>query len=312
MVTDLAMLAASSLLNPVVESVRRPDEFYVTVHCGVEVQKQWGKQVYGACHRAVWYERRGYTNSKRDDAAGMRKMYWGNVLHEAEIELYKKLGIYIADEISFWLPEYYLRGRIDCFVRDPDSWTGQDLIAKGGAREGVIGVEIKTSWSHGSRGTIETPAGVKPWPKWEHIIQAALYHNVYKKYANYWQIVYLARDSGKSRVHNLVVLDEGNRISVNGEIIPFTVDHIFARLAKLSHELRNDVAPPRDFELVYDKERLKLMADAGEFGKTDTEKIRKSHKVVKGDWQCGYCKFTKLCWQKVSLPYETEVDRMIR
>lgn len=306
---DLLQISAKMLLEPMVQDTRRKDEFYVTSHCSVEVQEPWGRQVYGACHRAAWYKHRGYSASPTS-VEGTRKMYWGNAIEEAEIQLYKQAGVFVAQQVGFWVQKYYLKGRVDCFVRDPDSWTGQDLIAKGGARLGIIGVEIKSTWSYGSKGTIDCPVGVKPWPKWEHIIQAGIYHWHFRDVASYWQIVYLARDNGASRSHNLVVLDD-NRISVNGEIVPFTVDHILLRLGKLGEDLRKDEAPPRDFELVFDREKMVKMADAGLLGKTDTEKVRKNNKVIKGDWQCGWCEFARMCWQGVKLPYDAEVEKVL-
>lgn len=306
---DLYQIATRMLTDPLVEQVRRQDEFYVTTHCGVEVQESWGRQVYGACHRACWYRSRGYASSERS-LEGTWKTYWGDVIEEAFSELMKQAGLFIASQVGFWIPQYYLKGRTDLFVRDPDSWTGQDLIGKGVARMGVVGVEVKSTWSFGARGTIDAPAGTKPWPKWEHIIQCAIYHWHFRRVAGYWQLVYLARDSGRGRVHNVVVLDD-NRISVNAEIVPFTVDHILARLTQLGHTLRKDEPPPRDFELVYDREKLVKMADAGALGKTDTDKVRKNNKVVKGDWQCKWCEYAPQCWSGVKLPYDAELGKVL-
>jgi hypothetical protein len=304
---DLLQISNKNLLQPLVQEVRRQDEFYVTVHCGVEVQEAWGKQVHGACHRACWYRSRGYHPDNTDSSESARKKYWGDAIEKAEIELYKRSGIFIDAQVGFWVPQYYLKGRIDCFVRDPDSWTGQDLVAKGTGRMGVVGVDIKSTWSFGSKGTIDCPAGVKPWPKWEHIIQCAIYHWHFRKVANYWQLVYIARDSGRGRVHNLLVLED-DRISVNGEILTFKMDDIWSRLKTLATDLHKGEAPARDFELVYDYSKLTKMADAGVLCKTDTEKVRKNNKLIKGDWQCQWCEFVRMCWQGVQLPYGTKVE----
>jgi hypothetical protein len=305
---DLATIASKMLMEPFVEDVRRHDEFYVTTHCGVEVQEAWGRQVYGACHRSAWYKNRGHSGGEVSPE-GAWKMYWGDVIEYAFFKLLSEAGLLIKTQVGFWVPQYYLKGRVDGFVRDPDSWTGQDLIGKGG-RMGVVGVEVKSTWSYGAKGTIDVSTGQKPWPKWEHIIQAAIYHWHFRQVANYWQIVYLARDKGTARTHNVVVLDD-NRISVNGEIVPFTIDHVLARLTELGHKMRKDEAPARDFEIVYDREKLVKMADAGVLNKTDTGKVRKNHKVVKGDWQCKWCDFARMCWQGVELPFEADLMKLL-
>jgi len=306
---DLVQIANKFLMQPMVEDVRRQDEFYVTVHCGVEVQEAWGRQVYGACHRAAWYRNRGHRTGETNPESAWKK-YWGDLIEAGFFNVLKKAGIFIESQVGFWIPKYYLKGRVDGFVRDPDSWTGQDLLAKG-SRMGIVGVEIKSTWSFGSKGTIEVSTGQKPWPKWEHIIQCALYHWHFRQVANYWQIVYLARDKGTARSHNILVTED-NRISVNGEIVPFTVDHILQRLSLLGMQLRKDEPPPRDFEIVYDRERLVKMADAGVLSKTDTDKVRKNNKIVKGDWQCKWCEFAPMCWQGVPLPYDADLEKVLR
>jgi len=308
---DLAALAARILQHPVIEDVRRIDEFYVTTSCGAEMPAPWGgTKIVGACHRAEWYRINGTPKTRVETAEQIRKQLWGKVIEDAEVDLYKKLGIFIAAQVGFYVPAYFLKGRIDCFVRNPDTWKGQDLITMAIPRGGAIGVDIKSTWSYGSKGTIDCPPGTKPWPKWEHIIQMAVYHWVYREFADYWQIVYLARDNGSSRVHNVVVL-ENKQISVNGEIIPFTMDHILKRLQDLLSKVSHRDTPGRDFELVWDKEKLKVMADAGELNKTDTEKVRKGNKVVKGDYQCGYCSWARTCWEGVPLPFDAKLEDIV-
>jgi hypothetical protein len=307
---DLAALASRILMYPPIEDVRRQDELYVTSSCSVEVDAPWGKRIYGACHRAEWYRVNGVSKTRVETPEGVRKRHWGDVIEAAEKELYKKLGIFVASQVGFYVPKYFLKGRIDCFVRNPDTWKGQDLVVLTIPKSGLIGVDVKSTWSYGSKGTIDCPPGVKPWPKWDHIIQMAVYHWNYRTFADYWQIVYLARDNGSSRTHNVLTMEDG-RISVNGEIVPFTIDHVFHRLEELIPKLTAKEPPRRDFEIVWDKERLKAAADAGELSKTDTEKVRKGNKLIKGDWQCVYCEWAKTCWQGVELPSEAKLEDLV-
>lgn len=311
---DLVELANRALMYPSVESARRKDEYYVSTSCGVEVPAPWGgTRIYGACHRAEWYRNRDVEVTNPMTPENARKAYWGNYLAEAEMDLYRQLGIYITHEKKLWIPEYFISGRIDCFVRNPDSWKGEELIGTGRPlrRGEVVGVEHKSTWQYGAKVTIDVKAGQKPWPKWEHIIQCAIYHWFYRSFAQYWQLVYMSRDTGRCRSHNIVVLDD-DRISVNAEIVPFTIQHIFVRLTKLGKDLQLEEPPGRDFRLVFDKVELGHHADAGEFTANDTEKIKKNHKVLKGDWQCKWCRWASHCWEGVQLPYDVPVDRMLK
>ena len=308
---ELIAIGNRILAAPMIDTVRRPDEFYASVSLGVQLQKPWGPQVYGACHRAEWYRFKGRAVTNRPGPSDLRKMYWGNYLAMAEIDLYKKAGIWVDSEVGFWIPEYHLKGRGDCFVRDISAWDGKRLAAYSLGNDPIIGVEFKSTWSRGSQGAINCPAGVKPWPKWDHIVQTSIYHWFYREFANYWKIVYLARDSGEAREHTLLVMPD-SRISVNSEILPFTVNDIFIRLGDLFNKLKSDTEPPRDFNIAYSVDQLRLMADAGEFGKTDTDKIRKGNKVVKGDWQCASCRWANACWAGVELPYKASVNDITR
>jgi hypothetical protein len=310
---DLIALGNRILTYPYIEPTRRKDEYYVSVSCGVEVDAPWGgKRVYGACHRAEWYRFKGYESTIRRSPEDLRKAYWGDYIAMAEMDLYKKLGIWVDAEVRLWYPEYYLAGRVDCFVRDVDSWTGSELQGNGVLKKGsIVGVEHKSTWQQGAKKTIDVRPGEKPWPKWDHIVQCAVYHNYYREFANYWQLVYMSRDTGRARVHNIVVLEDG-RISVNGEIVPFAMAHIFNRLQRLGKELQLDTPPGRDFSLVLDRVELTHLADVGELTSKQAETVRKGNKLVKGDWQCSWCEYPFLCWEGVDLPYEADIHKVVK
>jgi len=289
--------ANETLIRPVVETVRRPDEVYAT-DCGVVVQEPWGPQIYGNCHRQGWFKRHNVAASGCVRPENARRAYWGNVLEDAEMELYKRAGIFIANQVGFWVPEHGMRGRIDGFVRDPDN------------NNAIVGVEIKSTWSYGALGAIRGKKGKPAVPKMEHVIQAAVYHWHFQRFARCWHIIYLARDSGETKQHTVVVADK--QISVNGQFLSFTMDDIFARLKVYVAALWQPSPPQRDYSLVYSKEQLEARANGGAFGKTDTEKIHAGRKVVKGSWECAWCPFAKLCWQGVELPFrDAKIDEIL-
>lgn len=289
--------ATEVLVRPIVETVRRPDEVYAT-DCGVVVQELWGPQIYGTCHRQGWYKRHNVPASGCVSPENARRMYWGNVIEDAEMELYKRAGIFIANQVGFWVPDLAMRGRVDGFVRDPEN------------AHAIVGVEIKSTWSYGAAGAIKGKKGKPPTPKMEHVLQAAVYHWHFQRFARCWYIIYLARDSGQTKQHRVVVA--GNKISVNGQFLSFTMDDIFARLKVYTTALWEPSPPPRDYCLVFSKPQLEARADGGAFNKTVTEKVHAGRKVVTGDWNCKYCSWAKECWKDAILPDGITMNEVLK
>ena len=77
-----------------------------------------------------------------------------------------------------------------------------------------------------------------------------------------------------------------------------------------------DSIPERDYELVYSQDRIRELYEAGELNKTDTAQYEKRQKqieegktrlvkeVVKGDWQCRLCEYSKVCYEESNNPRE--------
>jgi hypothetical protein len=296
---DVIAVGDRILMFPIIVDVRRNDQYYASVSCSAHITKPWGQIKVGACHRAEYYRFARVQPSNPPDAQALRRMRWGNYLAQCEIDLHKESGHFIRSEPKMWDEKHHLAGRVDEFMRNPDTFPN-----------GVVGNEYKATWAGGTKGTIYVKAGEKPFPKWNHLIQTAVYHDFYRSAASCFNLIYMDRGAAKMRAHIVVVTEEG-RISVNGEFVEFGMEHIWNELEELGRKLRNPDPPPRDYTLVYDKELTKEMAKAGAFSNTDTEKIKKGHKVLKGDWECKYCEYVSYCWQGEELPYGTTPDRIL-
>ncbi|NDB87023.1 MAG: hypothetical protein EB127_30705, partial [Alphaproteobacteria bacterium] len=57
-----------------------------------------------------------------------------------------------------------------------------------------------------------------------------------------------------------------------------------------------------DFDLLYDQERIAVLAERKELSKVDMELFTKGKKVRKGDWNCSYCPFKAICYEQNGTP----------
>jgi hypothetical protein len=83
--------------------------------------------------------------------------------------------------------------------------------------------------------------------------------------------------------------------------------------------LEDNLIPPRDYELKYSEERIEQMYQDGLLGKVDTAQHEKRKKqieegksrvvkaVEKGDWQCRFCDYKNVCYDRDQQPVELTI-----
>jgi MoaA/NifB/PqqE/SkfB family radical SAM enzyme len=144
----------------------------------------------------------------------------------------------------------------------------------------------------------------KGFPKMGQLLQTLVYLNDFEDRLPYFRMVYFGRDSVKRKTFKIELHHEGDTKypKVDGEVVrSFSVNDILARYKLLQSHVDSNVAPPRDFELVYPDEKVRDFFSKGKVAKTKFEawskgKLKGHEKI--GDWQCGYCQFKNVCWDK--------------
>jgi hypothetical protein len=245
----------------------------------IKFENEFGTyEVHGACLRQQFYKAKGMPkDDKMPDPQSQRIFMYGDAIHEVEVDIRKRAGIYVADEMSFWNPEHRISGRIDLFNKDPET-------------NEVYGEELKTT----NPFTIKK---VSSDPGIAHILQCAIYLDWYANsigYVGRWVLTYVDRAFGEDASH-VISLSDGY-IVLNGVIDKkMKVSDIYARYDELEEYLEDNVVPEPDYDILYGRDKLIELADQGRLTKTETNKINKGLKVTRGDKSCEYCDFTEHC-----------------
>ena len=155
-------------------------------------------------------------------------------------------------------------------------------------------------------------------------MQSAIYAWHYRKQLKCFYILYIMRGKCLRTEFKVEVKldDEGRRIIyVDGQRwTKFTLDDVFDSYKSLATYLANDQLPPRDYDLSYDDLTMIAKAANGELSKTlktswdkywqrlkDVKAGKAKRKLKRpegGDWQCSYCSFQSICYDKNKRPYK--------
>lgn len=258
--------------------------------------------------------------------------YWvfrsGDMYEDHIIKLCMQSGVYIADQVPLYIPEYNISGKIDIKIINPDTHK-------------FINVEVKSVYGFGGETVIGKPASkYRPvvWgePRDSHLMQVGLYHwwhasadDAYE----YSRLVYGDRGTGKFSEYLIDTREENGEIWIYYcQITPLrgnwtnsgiTINSVLENYKYIQAAVDGGDIPDRDFELVYPQERIEQMYKDGELGKGDTEQYEKIQKrlednlqrgkegkkllkdlkpVEKGDWQCRLCNYKDLCYDDKAQP----------
>lgn len=271
--------------HPLVVDIRRRDHFYPS-GASMKVENAWGeREVIGRCLRSQWYSMTASAAELSEIyPADSRRMDYGTVIHEYEIDRMKKANVYVADDVRFYDPENNVSGRVDAFVFNPYSKTEPKEI---------IGVEIKTTGSYSI--IRDTITGHDPQPLADHVVQVMVYADFYKSRVKTWVIMYFDRISGKSRQHIMVLTD--GKVSINGQLKQWRVASIYERWKLLQSFLDTDQPPPRDYEMKYSHEKILTMRGRQQLSRAEITELEKGRHVDKGDIQCRMCAHRVKCCQ---------------
>lgn len=266
-------------------------------------------QIHGTCLRAVWYRLKRVTPSNPPDARAQWIFELGLQVEDLIIRKCKEAGIWFADHVKWYNPEYMLSGEVDLIIRHPYE------------PETLIGVEIKSMYGYAATAEVMGTRTRPGFPKIHQLLQTVLYLDWFKEVLSGFKMVYLDRGATENRRDFNIELKEeycpetGKVVSypvVDGKVFDkIDVGGIYERFRLAWDYYRNDEPPPPDYKLYYSKEEMAQRIEAGLASKTDAEGFRRFPdrlKYRKASWQCSYCNWRNLCWNLAALDNEQVRD----
>ena len=248
------------------------------------------RRVEGQCLRQSWYRITGKAPPTKHDAYSEWIFALGRSVEDILTEQWKQMGIWVANNVKFYDPERNISGEVDVVLTEPDGT--------------LYVVEVKSFYGYMATRDICGNKKIVGKPKTSQLLQALIYVDLGRRLGlyDYVKMVYYARDSASRNEFDIRLLEDGEllRPTINGVIdYRFTMDDIYVRFEELDNYIKQDEIPPRDYDVVYDPDKVKQLYAVGDIGKTSFEKWKKSpSKNPIGDWQCKYCGFSKFCWKE--------------
>lgn len=245
------------------------------------------ERVAGQCLRAAWLRATGKGIPASFDAYTQWIFSLGKAVEEILVEQWKQMGIWVANNVKFYDKEKNISGELDVVVRDTEGK--------------LVCCEIKSFSGYNATKEIMGNKSVAGHPKTSQLLQCLIYVDLCQKLGilDYAKLVYYSRDSALRREFDVVLIDEGDtkRPVIDGAIdYRFTMKDIYKRYEELDEYIKNDIMPPRDYEMIYPKEKILKLNSVGEIAKTKFADWQKNpEKNPIGSWHCSYCGFKSFC-----------------
>jgi hypothetical protein len=300
-------------------------------------------QVVGKCRRQAFF-RYAYDNYLFSEKYDSYKDLWkllkekklptspysqwifrqGDLYEDYCVDMAKESGVFIATQVSVYVPEFNISGKIDLVVLDPT--TSKYHI-----------VEVKSVYGFNANSVLGTESSQKKGfmgePRDAHLMQLGIYQWWYGNTAdNFGEglLVYGSRDTGRFGEYKVTVETDEDGLDyiyyqgcapiqtqkVNSGI---SIQSILSNYKYLADSLEENNIPARDYELKYSEERIEQMYQDGLLGKVDTAQHEKRKKqieegksrvvkpVEKGDWQCRFCDYKNVCYDRDQQPVELTI-----
>lgn len=296
--SEFSLVAAenSFLLEPDKLSFPRPGLW--PSEASVEYEEEGRTVIEGKCMRASWFRAMGYADDGTLDPNMALKWDLGKSAEIFSIERWKRMGVFKASAVKFFIRELGVSGELDCIVKNP-------------ATGGNIGIECKSYYGHYANqeicGSKRPPVPGKP--KIENLLQAAVYKMKYNELLEQYRLYYIERGDGH-RVefevgltpteddfmifHRQIDGPYWGTFSAEPVYYKFTMNDVKQRFLKLRKHLADREIPPPDFQDVWDKDTIEWAWATGRLSKTKYEAWQKG-KETPGAWQCRYCPFRNTC-----------------
>lgn len=261
----------------------------------------------GGCRRKQFYRFNQFPPDQRgSDFSTQWVLNAGHFFENLLGDEFKKAGVFLGAEVTAdivrTMPDggqYRISGRMDFLILNPT--TGQVEL-----------VECKSTAGYMAAGLV-TPSKEKGFaPKPEHVLQCIPYL-VWLGLPNQGQkdpranLLYLTRDGDVGEHEIYLDKTDGHIVIENSAGVHhwkhMTVQSVFESWDYLYACIRDNKVPDRDYELLWSRETILWKLAHGELNKTDTKQVEDRVKsgfagqlLDKGDWNCGYCEYSKGCW----------------
>jgi hypothetical protein len=311
-----------------------PSEASATV-----LDKEGNPVVLGACLRKVWF-RNKLQREERDaefktqqelliqkdefTAGDLWKFKISSLAEDVITNESKRANIYAENSRKFrWsipftdgTPDVLISGEVDLVVFT-DSVSNHK-----------VGVEIKSISGYKAEKTVfgyRARGGVvhAPEPKEDNLLQAVLYQYYFNVIQNeemtYFKLAYISRVNGARMEFDIDLVPEldptkgkvRHRVYVNRRPYKYDLyaEDIINSYVRVNRLIHRDLIPPRNYDFNYSIDKIKELHAAGLLNKDSTAKAEKGkyHLIKVGDWQCSYCPFQDMCYERDSartpIPY---------
>lgn len=247
----------------------------------------------------------------------------GELYEQYCIDLAKESGIYVAEQVNIYIPDFNVSGKIDFIVINPETHKYQI-------------VEVKSIYGFNANSILGTDSqrrdGIMGSPRESHLMQIGLYQSWYgntnEDFAKEGLLVYGARDTGKYGEFLVTVEkdeEDGKHYIWYQPNTPFlgakvnskiSIENILQNYDLVQKALVSGDIPDRDYELLYSQDRIEELYQQGKLTKTDTAQHEKRKQqleegkkrvvkpVEKGDWQCRLCEYRNICYDENANPKE--------
>lgn len=249
----------------------------------------------------------------------------GQLYEDFLLESAKNSGVYIDDQTQVYIPEFNVSGKIDIIVLDPSESKYRIL-------------EAKSVYGFNANKVLGTPSerkqGQMGVPKPNYLMQLGIYQWWYANNDDNFSDALLvagARDTGKYAEFGLTVerneeTNEDHIYYYQNDPYPadkvdskITIQNIMSQYKYIQDCLDTSVIPERDFDLKYSDEQIDTLYSRGKLNKSETARYEKrksqienkssriNKQIDKGDWQCGFCSYRKVCYKENNQPRDVSI-----
>ena len=286
-------------------------------------------ETLGGCSRKTWYRTNRVPPSNTSEFYLKMIHTLGSHIEDVVVEQMKRAGIFEANSVKFYNPEYNLSGEIDIAGR----YRRQD------GSIGYYGVEVKSVYGMGATQTITgrrrawrgQPA-FRPKPKESNLMQTMIYIREFSSktdsdtFLEYFKLLYLPRDKpvdGREYTVRLMypsefpsqfsdlagTLNQKHQYAFittpdHPDYIEdrFSIDDIYERFKLLKDTLASGGVPDRTFEKYYSKEKVTHLHEIGKISDNAYQDFKKGRKTP-GHFLCqSYCEYRDHCYERSGRP----------